>query len=359
MDALPGVLNLAAAGRSTWALPPTSRATSCPATGWRPPRSDGSTTSSPRRSPRRTPTCRCWRVVQVRRPRGRLSGVVHRETSAAIGLLGNAGIQGSEAGTALRGSIARLLSPTAEVTSKLAELGVSVTDSKGQLLPLVDIIGQLEGAGASTADMMDDLRVEAGPAMQALVSRGRMPSAPSPETCATRAEPLPRSPPRRWRGSTAASRSCSPLWKGWRSRSLRAACWSGHRDSSPRSPSGRRRWPRRNPWLLKIGVVLGIVAAAIGPLLIVVGMLITSVGAIAGVMTPSWAWSPRSSPGSQPSESRLDGLEAPPTPSAPCGRHLGGHQGRLVALWDGVLRPAWGRWSRGGRRPGPKIRPPR
>jgi TP901 family phage tail tape measure protein len=100
------------------------------------------------------------------------AGLSFEETSAAIGMLGNAGIQGSEAGTALRGSIARLLSPTAEVTSRLDELGVSVTDSHGNLLPLVDIVGQLEDVGASTADMMTIFGVEAGPAMQALVSQG-------------------------------------------------------------------------------------------------------------------------------------------------------------------------------------------
>ncbi|GGM65228.1 hypothetical protein GCM10012275_39740 [Longimycelium tulufanense] len=100
------------------------------------------------------------------------AGVKFEETAAAIGLLGNAGIQGSEAGTALRGSIARLLSPTKEVSEKLAELGVSVVDSGGKLLPLVDIIRQLEKSGASTADMMTIFGLEAGPAMQALVSQG-------------------------------------------------------------------------------------------------------------------------------------------------------------------------------------------
>jgi TP901 family phage tail tape measure protein len=94
------------------------------------------------------------------------------EVSAAIGLLGNAGIQGSEAGTALRGSIARLLKPTGEVEETLKKLGVRVTDTRGELLPLVDIVGQLEKAGASTADMMTIFGLEAGPAMTALVSQG-------------------------------------------------------------------------------------------------------------------------------------------------------------------------------------------
>lgn len=100
------------------------------------------------------------------------AGLRFEEMAAAVGLLGNAGIQGSEAGTALRGSIARLLKPTDEVSSTLERLGVRVLDAKGNLLPLVDIVGQLEKAGAKTADMMTIFGLEAGPAMQALVSQG-------------------------------------------------------------------------------------------------------------------------------------------------------------------------------------------
>src|SRR5690606_17188308 len=100
------------------------------------------------------------------------AGLQFEEVAAAVGLLGNAGIQGSEAGTALRGSIARLLKPTAEVSDTLKRLGVNVVDSRGELPPLVDINRQLEQAGATTADMMTIFGLEAGPAMQALVSQG-------------------------------------------------------------------------------------------------------------------------------------------------------------------------------------------
>src|SRR5690606_38275371 len=214
------------------------------------------------------------------------AGLSIEETSAAIGLLGNAGIQGSEAGTALRGSIARLLSPTAEVTSKLAELGVSVTDSKGQLLPLVDIISQLEDAGASTADMMTIFGLEAGPAMQALVSQGsdalgtltgdlRDAGGTASEIAATQME-----------GFNGGVKELQSALEGL----AIAVAESGLLEWATAIISKVTEWAQAlsetNPWLLKIGVVLGIVAAAIGPLLIVVGMLITSIGAIAGVMTP-------------------------------------------------------------------------
>lgn len=100
------------------------------------------------------------------------AGLSLEETAAAIGLLGNAGIQGEQAGTVLRGAIANLLNPSNAVAKAMDRVGLSATDSSGNLLPLHDIISQLEESGASTADMMAIFGVEAGPGMQALVSQG-------------------------------------------------------------------------------------------------------------------------------------------------------------------------------------------
>src|SRR5690606_36567281 len=105
-------------------------------------------------------------------PVAKSAGVAFEETAAAIGLMGNAGIQGSMAGTALRGAITRLLKPTAEVARTLQRLGDSATDSEGRLLSLVDIVRQLEESGATTGDMMAIFGQRAGPAMAALVDQG-------------------------------------------------------------------------------------------------------------------------------------------------------------------------------------------
>ncbi len=105
-------------------------------------------------------------------PVAHTAGLKFEETSAAIGLMGNAGIQASMAGTALRGAVTRLLSPTAKVAKTLKKLGVEATDSHGQLLPLNDIIRQLEKSGATTGDMMTIFGQRAGPALLALVDQG-------------------------------------------------------------------------------------------------------------------------------------------------------------------------------------------
>jgi hypothetical protein len=87
-------------------------------------------------------------------PIAQAAGIDFNETAAAIGLLGNAGIQATLAGTALRGAITRLLKPTAAAKEALTRMGISVTDSNGNLRSLTNIVAQFETAGLSAADAM-------------------------------------------------------------------------------------------------------------------------------------------------------------------------------------------------------------
>jgi hypothetical protein len=100
------------------------------------------------------------------------AGVQFEETAAAIGLLGNAGIQGSMAGTTLRGAIAALVNPGNKAKMAMRQLGLSATDSTGRLRPLNEIIDQLAKSGATTAQLMTIFGQRAGPGMAALVSQG-------------------------------------------------------------------------------------------------------------------------------------------------------------------------------------------
>jgi len=105
-------------------------------------------------------------------PVARGAGVAFETTTAAIALLGNAGIQGSMAGTSLRQALSRLLNPTKAVQDRLRKLGVQTKTATGELLPFENIIAQLEKSGATAADMMEIFGDRAGPAMTALVSQG-------------------------------------------------------------------------------------------------------------------------------------------------------------------------------------------
>lgn len=62
------------------------------------------------------------------------------EASAAAGLLANAGIQGSMAGTQLRSSILHLINPSGEAQKIMEALGISVVDEAGHMKSLADIL---------------------------------------------------------------------------------------------------------------------------------------------------------------------------------------------------------------------------
>lgn len=94
------------------------------------------------------------------------------DIAAAIGALGNAGIQGSMAGTTLRKTISSLVAPTTAAAKILKDLGVSTKDSTGAMRPLLDIIGDLADAGASTGQIMEIFGDRAGPGMMALIDQG-------------------------------------------------------------------------------------------------------------------------------------------------------------------------------------------
>ena len=65
-------------------------------------------------------------------------------TAAAVGIMSDAGIKGSQAGTSLRGALSRLAKPTDAMTDKMNELGLTFYDAEGNMLPLTGIVEQLE-----------------------------------------------------------------------------------------------------------------------------------------------------------------------------------------------------------------------
>ena len=60
-------------------------------------------------------------------------GISAKDTSFALGLMANSGIKGSDAGTALRSSFVNLANPTKQMKGAMDELGISMTDSNGQV----------------------------------------------------------------------------------------------------------------------------------------------------------------------------------------------------------------------------------
>lgn len=105
-------------------------------------------------------------------PVSQATGRSLEETAAAISLLSNAGIKGSQAGTALRMGMIRFVKPTKQAQEVIDRLNLSLSDGKGHIKPLVDIIDQLAKKNANLADVTKLAGVEASTAWMALVQQG-------------------------------------------------------------------------------------------------------------------------------------------------------------------------------------------
>lgn len=68
------------------------------------------------------------------------------DAAVQIGLMANAGIKGEKAGTALRSILTRLSAPPKECADAMEELGISMTDSEGNMKSLDEIMGDLRKA---------------------------------------------------------------------------------------------------------------------------------------------------------------------------------------------------------------------
>jgi TP901 family phage tail tape measure protein len=85
------------------------------------------------------------------------------DTYTALGILGDAGMQGSEGGTVLRNTLKNLYTPTDKAAKVLKKLGITTKDSStGALLPMQDVLQQLQGklggmSEAAKADYMSQI----------------------------------------------------------------------------------------------------------------------------------------------------------------------------------------------------------
>lgn len=68
------------------------------------------------------------------------AGYTIEDASLALGLMANSGIKGSQAGTALRGALGNLAKPSTEVANAMADLGISLTDSQGDMYTLSELL---------------------------------------------------------------------------------------------------------------------------------------------------------------------------------------------------------------------------
>ena len=111
-------------------------------------------------------------------PVANAAGVALHETAAMAGFMANQGVKGSMAGTALRAMLSRLQAPSNEAAKVIRQLGLQTQDAAGNMLPIFDILEQLEstmsgmGTAEKAATMKKIFGEEAVTGVTALLSQG-------------------------------------------------------------------------------------------------------------------------------------------------------------------------------------------
>src|SRR5699024_7017025 len=80
------------------------------------------------------------------------------DTSVALGLMANAGVKGSAAGTALRSALTNLVKPTAQMEKEMKKIGIEVKDSNGEMKPLDTLLQDMR---KSFANLSEDQKANA------------------------------------------------------------------------------------------------------------------------------------------------------------------------------------------------------
>ncbi|HWJ88510.1 MAG TPA: phage tail tape measure protein [Pelagibacterium sp.] len=213
-------------------------------------------------------------------PVAQAAGVQFEETAAALSLMGNAGIQGSMAGTSLRGAISRILNPTSAMADAMREAGLSFTDAQGRLLPLADIIEELEPHADNAGLFMQLFGQRAGPAMAALVTQGsdavRELTGELENSVGTAAEVAAV----QMQGFNGAMRQLAAAFEALQLAIADAGLLQWASDAANALAGFLQELSQTNPEMLRMGTIVAGVAAAIGPLLVVLGTLATAVAAV-------------------------------------------------------------------------------
>lgn len=99
-----------------------------------------------------------FETLKVSAPIGIAAGQSMESIVTATSLLGNVGIKGSMAGTALKNAFTNLASPAAEGAKVLKELGIATSDAQGNMLPMQQILLNL---GNSAKELSQVKRITA------------------------------------------------------------------------------------------------------------------------------------------------------------------------------------------------------
>jgi TP901 family phage tail tape measure protein len=204
------------------------------------------------------------------------------EVSAAMGLLGNVGLKGAMAGTALRGALAKIANPSREAVAILRKLNIrkeDVMDSKGNVRGLIEVVEAMEKAGAGASEMLAIFGQRAGPGMAGLVSQGSEALRAMTEKVKTQgtAQKVAKV---QMEGFNGAMKKMKSAFQEMGIAVADSGLLEFATKFATKLADMFRKISESNPAMLKWGTILVAVAAAIGPLLVFLGTMVGLIGSL-------------------------------------------------------------------------------
>jgi TP901 family phage tail tape measure protein len=216
-------------------------------------------------------------------------GVPIEDLTTAIGLMANAGIKGSDAGTSLKTMMLALAAPTDTAAKAMQELGLQVFDAQGKMLPLPEIIDNWRTAteGLSQAQEIQAMKTIFGTdairAAQVVLDSapGAWDKLAAAVTKEGAAADLAAAKSKGVSGAVDAMKSALETAAISAGEALAPAVTSlaGHVSDLA------NRFSELDPGVQKLIVGAGLAVAALGPMLTVVGNVTKAVGLLRGAFT--------------------------------------------------------------------------
>jgi TP901 family phage tail tape measure protein len=203
------------------------------------------------------------------------------DTAAAVGFLGNIGIQGAMAGTALRSAMLKLSAPTGRAAQMLKHIGVQTATSDGKMRDFIDIMADM-GKGLTKLDQQKQMillkevfgdRAVAGMSnIQEMAASGALGQyAESLKNVEGRAAEMMDT---MGRGATGSMKAFTSALEGLAIEIGDSGALEKFTDIVKGLTDSVRALSQTSPGVLKWGTVLAVAFAAMGPVLWTIGQFI-------------------------------------------------------------------------------------
>ena len=214
-------------------------------------------------------------------------GKTLKETSAVLGSLANGMMKGSMAGTALRGMMAKLSAPTTQAVKIMQSLGISyddILDKKGNVKSFVDVVKAFEKTNVTAGQVLEIFGLRAGPGFQILLNQGSKALEDMMNTVGEFGGTTEKISKVQMQGFKGQLKALTSAFEGFQIAIADSGILVFATKFAKKVTEIFQTFAKANPRLLKFGFIIGLIVAAIGPMLVMIAAITSAFAAISPVV---------------------------------------------------------------------------